>query len=220
MRNTFYQTTCENIDQAISIIQHPDASVGEKALAVAYVGTEAVAHGTVVVGAGTAAVGCLTGAGTAMCAGAGSAVTAASADGDPTNEVAAVANGVSNAANAIMTDGDLTNELSATSRLIPQLGQKLNFLFGKATGSEHNVARSQDMFYKLRSIGLNDMSGWRDYVSQHLDNVLNDPDNIVRVQENGRAVRESLLWGPLGAVKLETVWEAEKLITFYVYSSR
>ena len=30
LRNTFYQTTCKNIDQAVSIIQHPDATVGKK----------------------------------------------------------------------------------------------------------------------------------------------------------------------------------------------
>ncbi|HIP70586.1 MAG TPA: RHS repeat-associated core domain-containing protein [Anaerolineae bacterium] len=61
LRNTFYQTTCENIDMAVSIIQHPDASAREKALAVAYMSTESVAHGTVFVGTSVAAVGCLTG---------------------------------------------------------------------------------------------------------------------------------------------------------------
>ena len=116
LRNTFYQTTCENIDQAVSIIQHPDASVGEKALAVGYVGAEALAHGTVAVGSSVAAVGCLTGAGTAVCAGAGSVATAAVADGDPTNEAAAVANGVSNAVQAVSAGGDPTNEVTTLYR--------------------------------------------------------------------------------------------------------
>jgi aromatic ring-cleaving dioxygenase len=90
-----YGTTCANIDQALTIVQHPDATMGEKALAGGYIGTQVVAHGTAVVGTTVAAVGCLTGAGTVICTGAGSAVTAASADGNPTNEVTAAANGIS-----------------------------------------------------------------------------------------------------------------------------
>jgi RHS repeat-associated protein len=116
LRDTFYQTTCENIDMAVSIIQHPDASAGEKALAVAYVGTEAVAHGTVFAGTAVAAVGCFTGAGTAVCAAGGTTMTAASADGDPTNEVAAAANSASSIAQVLSADGDPTNEVTTLYR--------------------------------------------------------------------------------------------------------
>lgn len=54
-----------------------------------YVSTEVVAHGAVVLGAGVTAVGCLTGAGTVVCTGTGTAVTVTAADGNPTNEIQA-----------------------------------------------------------------------------------------------------------------------------------
>ncbi|MBX3060332.1 MAG: hypothetical protein KF770_28065, partial [Anaerolineae bacterium] len=121
LRNTFYSTTCNNLDMAVSIVQHPDASVGQKVAAGAYIAGEAVAHTVAVGGSVVAGVGCLTGAGTAICAGAGTAVTATSADGDPTNEAAAVANGVSNVVQAVSSDGDPFNEaqtaLSITNKL-------------------------------------------------------------------------------------------------------
>ena len=42
--------------------------------------------------------------------------------------------------------------------------------------------------------------------SEHLTNVLNNTENIVRTQANGRVVRELILMGPLGGAKLETAW--------------
>lgn len=107
LRNTFYSTTCENIDQALTIVQHPDATVGEKIVAGGYVLVEGVAHACVAL--------CVPGAyaveSAAVTTTAASAGTAACADGDCTNEVVAAANGVSNTANAIMADGQPTNEL-------------------------------------------------------------------------------------------------------------
>ena len=44
-----------------------------------------------------------------------------------------------------------------------------------------------------------------------------DPASIQRVQADGRVVRESLLAGPNGLVKLKTVWEGTKLITMKVF---
>lgn len=90
LRNTFYATTCNNLDMAVSIIQHPDASVAQKVAARAYVGGEVAAHTVAAAGSVVAGVGCLTGAGTAVCAGAGTAATASSADGDPTNEIKSI----------------------------------------------------------------------------------------------------------------------------------
>lgn len=37
--------------------------------------------------------------------------------------------------------------------------------------------------------------------------------NIAKVQSNGRLLRESLLMGPRGALKVESIWENGKLIT-------
>ncbi|MBV8706837.1 MAG: hypothetical protein JO028_06595 [Acidobacteriaceae bacterium] len=45
--------------------------------------------------------------------------------------------------------------------------------------------------------------------------VLNNDLNIIS-RERGTETRESLFTGPKGAVKLETVWQGDKLITVVV----
>jgi hypothetical protein len=37
------------------------------------------------------------------------------------------------------------------------------------------------------------------------------------VQENGRIVRDTLLMGPNGAVKMQTIWDGQKLVTIHLY---
>jgi len=54
-------------------------------------------------------------------------------------------------------------------------------------------------------------------LDNQLSEALQDPSNIVRVQEDGHVVREMLLMGPYGAVKMETIWDGLRLITAYVY---
>lgn len=95
----------------------------------------------------------------------------------------------------------------------PILGNKLNYFLGKATGNKHNVDRSTGMLLQLEKIGLPDNAATRDYLKQHLADVLNDSTNILEKQENGRLVRESIIAGPYGLVKFETIWEGPKLIT-------
>ena len=41
--------------------------------------------------------------------------------------------------------------------------------------------------------------------------------NIILIQENGRIIRETLLTGPQGVVKLETIWDGNRLITGEIY---
>ena len=84
---------------------------------------------------------------------------------------------------------------------------------GNATGNAHNVDRSTGMLRQLESVGLGDSAATRQYLTDHLTGVVNDASNIVRSQANGRMVRESLLQGPNGSLKLESVWEGDKLIT-------
>ncbi len=99
--------------------------------------------------------------------------------------------------------------------IIPDLGRKLDFIFGKATGSQHNIQRSRDMLRQLQRIGLNDTVANRAYLEEHLTKVLNDPSSIREVK-NGRTIRESLLMGPKGGCKLVTIWEGNKLLTVYI----
>ncbi len=118
---------------------------------------------------------------------------------------------------AVCTDGDCTNEAKSATRLIPELGRKLDFVLGKATGSQHNINRSRAMLAQLQRIGLSDTPAARQYLAEHFTRVLNDPNNIARIQENGRVVRESLLMGPLGGLKTQSIWEGNKLITIILF---
>jgi hypothetical protein len=93
------------------------------------------------------------------------------------------------------------------------IGNKLDYVFGRATGNPHNIARSQDMLRQMESIGLTDNPDNRRYMERFFQNVLNDPTNVAEIQPNGRIVRESLLMGPRGGLKVVSVWEGDRLIT-------
>ena len=97
------------------------------------------------------------------------------------------------------------------------LGRKLDYIFGKAQGDKHNVDRSLSMQRSLENIGLGDNPTSRAYVAEHLNKVLNDPQSIIEIQESGTVVRESLLTGPEGIVKIKSVWEDAKLITVEIF---
>jgi hypothetical protein len=113
-----YSVTCSNLDMALTIAQHPEASTGQRAGAVAYIATEGIAHSVLVVGGGVllweggiALAGAI---GTTEAATAAStAATAACADGDCTNEVRALGD----VANAICADGDCANEATTAGRM-------------------------------------------------------------------------------------------------------
>jgi len=96
-----------------------------------------------------------------------------------------------------------------------ELGRKLNFAFGEATGSAHNIERSVDMQRQLARIGVHNTVEGRAYLEEHLRQVVTDPLNVSAVQQNGRVVRDSVLTGPTGVLKIESVWEGKKLITFW-----
>ena len=106
---------------------------------------------------------------------------------------------------------------SAASRIVPNLGKKLEYLFGRAAGSAHNVQRSESMLAQLERIGLSDSAASRGVVRQHLEGVVSDVSNVVRTQANGWAVRESLLMGPLGGTKIQSVWQGIKLVTVRLF---
>ena len=103
------------------------------------------------------------------------------------------------------------------TKLIPTLGNKLEYFLGNATGSEHNIERSLDLARQLQRIGLPDTAATRQYLTDALTDVLNNPVNISAVQANGRVVRDSLLMGPIGGAKLQTVWDGNKLITVNIF---
>jgi hypothetical protein len=111
------------------------------------------------------------------------------------------------------------------------LGSKTDYLFGKATGNKHNIERSKAMQAELKKIGIYDNQSGREYISKHLNDVLKDSTNINNVETRtyiakelpGQPVvkytattRESLLMGPGGAVKVESVWDGNRLITVVI----
>lgn len=96
----------------------------------------------------------------------------------------------------------------------------MDYVFGKATGSKHNIDRSIAMEKQLNSIGVFDTKNGRKLVQDNLTNTFNDPSSLLKVQKNGREVRESILNGPNGIVKLESIWDGNRLITVKIFGGK
>ena len=94
-----------------------------------------------------------------------------------------------------------------------ELGNKTDFLLGRATGSAHNIERSQAMLKQFERIGLFDNSATRTLIKEHLAETLKEPTSIAKQLDAGRVLRESLISGPNGHLKIESIWEGNKLIT-------
>ncbi len=119
-----YGVTCNNLDMALTIVQHPNASFGQKAGAAAYIATEGTAHLALAVGGGilaweggAAIIGTV--GGTKAATTAGTAATMACADGDCTNEIRTVSN-------ILCADGDCTNEVRAVGDALCADGDCMN----------------------------------------------------------------------------------------------
>lgn len=89
---------------------------------------------------------------------------------------------------------------------------KLDYVFGRVTSSPKNQARSTSMELGLDRVGIRDDAAGRAIVEQNLREAAGRPDNVVeRVGKNGNLieVRESLLAGPYGFVRVRSVWIVE-----------
>src|SRR5262249_2474921 len=94
--------------------------------------------------------------------------------------------------------------------------EKLDYVFGKGTGSIHTITRSQAMRDQLERIGLHDTPAARQYVADQIQKVFAQPGIM---QANGRVLRESMLMGPSGGVKMQTIWEGSNLITVILFGA-
>ena len=103
-----------------------------------------------------------------------------------------------------------------TNGSTPNLGQKLNFLFGQATGSTHNIQRSLDMLRQLNSIGILDNPASRTLIYHQIVGAFNQ--GAATAQQGGRHMVESLLMGPTGGLIMQTVWQNNNLITIILRS--
>jgi len=113
-----------------------------------------------------------------------------------------------------------------------ELGQKLDYPLGKATGKAHNVQRSQSMANELKRIGIHDTPMDRATLEIHLNEVLSNPSNIIKTEvrsytipgqvpvEYTATIRESFFMGPGGGVKFETIWDGNRLLTIIVKGGR
>ena len=73
------------------------------------------------------------------------------------------------------------------------LGNKLDYLFGKGTGSQHNIEPSNISNVKTHT-----------YIAKELPGT--------PVVEYTTTTRESLLMGPAGALKVEFLWDGNRLL--------
>ena len=67
-------------------------------------------------------------------------------------------------------------------------------------------------------MGIFDNSAGRSLLNSHLKSVYSGTKGIL--QTNRRYLRESLLIGPNGGLKVESIWEGNKLITVKLLGGR
>ena len=94
---------------------------------------------------------------------------------------------------------------------MPNLGSKIEYPLGNATGNLHNVQRSKSMANQLGKIGIHDNDAGRKILVDHFENTYYNNLNIIN--ENEITIVNSLLFGPGGSVGVESVWQENKLIT-------
>ncbi len=78
---------------------------------------------------------------------------------------------------------------------------KFDYIFGKVTGSRHNVARSEQLSIQMKRLGIYDNQNGRELLLKHFDEVVNQPDNVIETFTNEYGIfeiRDSLLAGPSG----------------------
>ncbi len=97
-----------------------------------------------------------------------------------------------------------------------KIAQKLNYLFGQASGNPQTIIRSKEMLRLLESVGIFDTPENRNYILNYLENIFYDQINIMEIQTDGRVIKDSLLIGKQGALRMQTVWSDDKLITFFL----
>lgn len=94
------------------------------------------------------------------------------------------------------------------------LGNKLDYAFGKAGGNAHNINRSMQNASQLSKIGIYDDAAGREILTEHFNKALADNSTQILAQNAGRVKILTLLSGPGGFMNVESVWEGVKLITF------
>lgn len=115
--------------------------------------------------------------------------------------------------------GQIYKGISANIKItknIPNLGNKLDYAFGRANGNAHNIKRSIDNMVQLSKIGIHDNTVGRAILKKHFINVFKANKNLI-LRAKGEIELYSLLAGPGGFRGVKSIWEGAKLITFIFY---
>ncbi|WP_026518512.1 hypothetical protein [Butyrivibrio sp. MC2021] len=99
---------------------------------------------------------------------------------------------------------------------LPLLGDKIEYLFGNATGTLHSIQRSLSMEAALNRIGLFDDPEGRMEVYKALYRAYSLLGNV-EANAEGQNVVESMVWGPYGYMGMKSFWEGGKLITAWFF---
>ncbi len=91
-----------------------------------------------------------------------------------------------------------------------QLSKKLDYVFGKATGNQHNIDRSTGLLRSLESIGINDTASGRLYM-------LNQFETIRMEVGLSQTSYSSLIYGSGGILNMVTHWVNGVLKTVFIY---
>lgn len=90
-------------------------------------------------------------------------------------------------------------------------GGKLDYLFGRASGRQHNLARTNQNALQMKRLGVPDITRGHELLTEHLKKVPDISDNIIREFSSNYGtfeIRESLFAGPSGRFsKFETTWQ-------------
>jgi RHS repeat-associated protein len=105
--------------------------------------------------------------------------------------------------------------------ILPVLGSKLDYLFGLAENigenAAHNVQRSVSMLQEMESVGLSDTPQTRVYVSQKIIEAFYNPAATSAIGRGGAVIKDVLIMGPNGGIKLQTIWQGAQLVTIKVF---
>ncbi len=195
-----YDVTCGNLDMALTIVQHPNASDVEKAFAGWYIATEGTAHVAVAVGTGVIAWEAIVP--TLAAGGTGAAVAeGACADGDCSNEAMSVAQQLGKIGPDALKSAKLIERLAeksthgfgsrvilgkfieGSSQSYEAIAQKLNGVyFQTADGAYNALGRSKELVWQVNEAFLKQQLLRRvtsfDFVNMDIDKTLLQYRNV------------------------------------------
>ncbi len=130
--------------------------------------------------------------------------------------VGAVVSGVTFKVATIIKGVTISSTTSTPTNINANIGNKLDYAFGKSTGNAHNIQRSMTMKSQLSKIGIYDDVAGRQMMTNFMNQTLNSNLSTI-VSTTERVAVDSLLAGPNGFLQVRTIWEGTKLITFIFF---